>query len=122
MAKATGFGSYLRQMRMRAGLSLRDVAAGLGVSHVYLGEVERGVRGALKQDHWPKLKEILPGVSIEKLNREATLSKPVQLSLEDAPPKYQDLGLALARRIESRDIDQKEMRRLLSILVGVDGE
>jgi transcriptional regulator with XRE-family HTH domain len=37
-------GTLLRAERERRGLSLRAVAARVGVSHVYIGEVERGVR------------------------------------------------------------------------------
>lgn len=43
MPTDAGFGAALREARVRAGLSLRDAAALLGVSTVRLGEVERGV-------------------------------------------------------------------------------
>ncbi len=41
-------GAKLRGQRMKAGLSLRAMAKLLGVSHVYLGEVERGDRAGHK--------------------------------------------------------------------------
>jgi transcriptional regulator with XRE-family HTH domain len=47
MARDSAFGRYLRGKRQRARLSLRAVAEKLGVTHVYLGEVERGVRLAV---------------------------------------------------------------------------
>lgn len=110
------FGRYIRAQRVAANLSLRFVAGKLGVSHVYLGEVERGVRPPLKPSRWSKLVEIVPGITPEALERHALTSRPVQLSLADAPPQYQDLSLALARRIQKRDLSQAEMQRLMRIL------
>lgn len=63
------FGIYLRDKRVAAGLSLRHVADQLGITHVYLGEVERGVRGPLKRKHWDKLIKVIPGVTQENLER-----------------------------------------------------
>jgi hypothetical protein len=42
----------------------------------------------------------------------------VRIDLSDAPPEYQDLGLALARRIERRDLEPTEVKSLLRILRG----
>lgn len=52
------FGSYVRDLRTAAGLSQRALAGRLGVSHVYLGEVERGKRDHLIRERWPVLVEI----------------------------------------------------------------
>ena len=41
------FGSYLRSVREFERVSLRGMAKEMGISHVYLGEVERGIRGPL---------------------------------------------------------------------------
>jgi transcriptional regulator with XRE-family HTH domain len=114
----TPFGAYLRAQRVAAGLSLRQVADSLGVSHVYLGEVERGVRGPLARDRWPKLLMTVPGLSEAELERKAATTRPLQLTLSDSPPKYQDLGLALARRIQEQDLSQTELDKLLRILRG----
>lgn len=43
------FGKRVREERVKAGLSLRDLAEATGVSHVTLGEIERGVHG-----RWPE--------------------------------------------------------------------
>jgi transcriptional regulator with XRE-family HTH domain len=112
------FGVYLRQQRVAAGLSLRDVAQRLGISHVYLGEVERGVRGPLKPEHWSALLKIIPSLSRIELERTAAASRPMRVDLADAPPVYQDLALALARRFKRRDLSEPEITRLLKLLGG----
>jgi len=114
------FGSYIRARRVAAGLSLRSVADQIDTSHVYLGEVERGARSLLPKKYWPALIKAVPGITEEELERKAAQTKPVQLSLEDAPPQYQKLGLALARRIERRDLNNTEMDELLRLLKGDD--
>jgi transcriptional regulator with XRE-family HTH domain len=116
------FGQYIRQRRVEAELSLRFVADQLGISHVYLGEVERGVRPPLKKEHWAKLIATIPDIIEQELERKAAKSRPVQLNLEDAPPRYQDLGLALARRIEKRDLDEHQLTELLRLLAGREDE
>jgi transcriptional regulator with XRE-family HTH domain len=115
---ATPFGAYLRAQRVAAGLSLRQVADALGVSHVYLGEVERGVRGPIAKERWPQLLQAIPSLSQVELERRAATTRPLQLALSEAPPKYQDLGLALARRIQEQDLSQTELDNLLRILRG----
>lgn len=112
------FGAFIRDKRIAAGLSLREVARGMGITAVYLGEVERGVRGPFVRERWSDLVRLIPGVTLGDLDRQATLAKGLQLDLSDAPPEYQDLGLALARRIEKRDLEPTEVRSLLRILRG----
>jgi transcriptional regulator with XRE-family HTH domain len=112
------FGQYLRSKRVAAGLSLREVADKIGVTHVYLGEVERGVHATMPERWWGGLTEHIPGVTREDLARYAANVRPLQLDLSHAPPRYQDLGLALARRIQDRDLSGKDVSRLLEILRG----
>lgn len=110
------FGSYLRARRVEAHMSLRRLAKELGVSAVYLGEVERGVRGPLARERWDRLVALLPTLSLQALGRYAAEEKPLQLDLTDAPPQYQDLTHALARRIERRDLSETEISELMSLL------
>lgn len=110
------FGRYLRQCRVDANVSLRAAARAIGVSAVYLGEVERGVRPPLREEHWDAVLRAVPLVRREKLERFSVRSKPVQLDLRNAPPAYRDLGAALARRIDRRNLSQTELERLMSIL------
>src|SRR5579883_884013 len=102
------FGQYLRAQRIKSGKSLRKVADEIGVSHVFLGEVERGERAPLKRERWPQLVAAIPGVTIVDLERHCAVTRPVQLSIDDAPPQYQDLTLALARRIQKRDLTKSQ--------------
>jgi transcriptional regulator with XRE-family HTH domain len=118
MAQPSTFGRYLRQKRGEARLSLRAVADRLGVSHVFLSEVERGVRTMINRDRWEALIRAIPGVTMEELGRHADRSKPIQLDLTDAPPLYQDLALCLARRMQKRDIPNDELQRLIRCLQG----
>jgi transcriptional regulator with XRE-family HTH domain len=114
----SSFGAYLRRMRVAAGKSLREVAEAVGISHVYLGEVERGVRGPLKPEHWDALIRAIPGITRVELRREADTSRPLEIDLAGAPRTYQNLALALARRFKRRDLSQSELAKLLKVLKG----
>jgi transcriptional regulator with XRE-family HTH domain len=110
------YGALLRTRRIAAGLSLRDVASKLGVSHVYLADVERGVRGPLKPEHEPALLAAVPGLTHDELARARAVTRPVKITLENTPPKYQDLTLAFARRIEKQDLSDSQTMMLLQLL------
>lgn len=118
----TAFGRYLRDRRLAAGISMRKLAERLRVSHVYLGEVERGVRAPLKEARWAEVARLVPGVTVDELRKRAWLTRPVQLDLSDAPPAYQDLGVALARRIEQRNLSERDVSNLRAILEGDDDD
>ena len=114
MARPT-FGKYLR---IEAKKSLRQLARELGISAVYLGEVERGVKPALKRERWPDVLRALPAVSHEELDRHERLEKPLQLELTDAPIKYQEISFALARRVERRDLSEHQLGEIMRLLKG----
>lgn len=114
----TKFGTYLRKKRVAADVSLRQVARDLGISHVALGEVERGERPGLKRERWAQLQEAIPGFSVSEVEAMLATEQPVQLDLRDAPVKYQKLGLELARRMERRDLADSELEKVLRILRG----
>ncbi|MEM6733506.1 MAG: helix-turn-helix transcriptional regulator, partial [Myxococcota bacterium] len=59
MTQEHEFGRYIREKRLVAGMSLRALAAKLRVSHVYLGEVERGAKGPMAEKHWSRLIKVL---------------------------------------------------------------
>jgi hypothetical protein len=88
----------------------------LEISAVYLGEVERGVRPPLKEMHWGALIQVVPTIERAVLEQLTAKHKPIQLDLRDAPPRYQDLGLALARRIEKQNISTVDLEKLFKIL------
>jgi len=110
------FGRYIRRQRAAAGVSLRSAGKSLGVSAVYLGEVERGVRPPLKAEHWGALVAAIPTVERATLERLTAKARPVQMDLRDTPPRYQDLGLALARRIEKQNLSKVDLDKLFQIL------
>lgn len=111
------FGIYLRDRRNASELSLREVADRLGISHVYLSEVERGARPPFTKERWADIVAAIPGITLEDLEKKFATSRPVQLDLIDAPPDYQDLGLALARRIQNQDLGKDELKMLLNMFV-----
>lgn len=53
------FAILIRHARIRAHASQRGLAKYLGVSHSYLGEVERGETAPLPQKYWSKLSNFL---------------------------------------------------------------
>lgn len=110
------FGRYIRRQRAIADVSLRSAAKALNVSAVYLGEVERGVRPPLKEEHWGALIRAVSTIDRSTLERLTAKAKPIQLDLRDSPPRYQDLALALARRIEKQNISRVDLEKLFSIL------
>ena len=114
--RPTRFGRYLRGARVACGRSLRDVAAELKISHVYLGEVERGVRGPLRPEHWEALLKAIPELTRDELERQAAASRPLEVDVSDAPPRYQDLAMALARRLKNRDLSRAQIAQLLKVL------
>ena len=120
LVQPSPFGSYLRQVRVESGLSLRQVASALKISHVYLGEVERGVRGPLRQEHWDGLLKAIPTLTRVELERHAAASRPLAMDISDAPPRYQDLAMALARRLKNRDLTVGQISRLLKVLKADD--
>jgi len=83
--------------------------------------MERGVRPPLKDEHWDTLVSVVPTIERAVLERLSAKQRPIQLDLRDAPPRYQDLGLALARRIEKQNISTIDLEKLFKILGDKDG-
>lgn len=108
------FGVYLREKRVEAGRSLREVADALGISHVYLGEVERGRRRALPHKYWSTLAAEIEGVSVPELRRAAAASEPLDPAGLDGPSR--NVVIALARTLEEDGMSEDLANRLLAIL------
>ncbi len=108
------FGLYLREKRIAAKKSLREVAKALGISHVYLGEVERGRRRVLPEHHWDALMRAVPGTTKADLRRLAAQSEALDpVGLEGAGRK---VVLALARKLDEEGITEDEAEQFLSLL------
>jgi transcriptional regulator with XRE-family HTH domain len=112
------FGEFIKSKRLAAELSLRDVADAVGVSHVYVGEVERGRRRSMPKEHWKALAKAIPGVTEKELRIRAALSAPLDPS--ELEGRERDVVVALARRIETKPLTETEFTRLLEILSGGD--
>jgi transcriptional regulator with XRE-family HTH domain len=113
-------GGYLRDLRVAAGLSLREVAARLGTSHVYWGEIERGKK-QLPPERWTQIVAIIPGVTERALSELATTdAKNLQLSLREAGPKYEQIGELLLRRAKKQDLSDDKFLNLIRMLSGGD--
>lgn len=108
-------GSILREARLEADKTLREVADALGVSHVQLGNWERGT-SPVSSKYMAGLKKALPKLDVDALKDAAEQEAPVQLNLRQLPRSYQTLGLVLARRIQSQDIKPDTMKELLLLL------
>lgn len=63
-ASSNEFGDLIRRIRIERGLSQRDVAKALGVSHVYLSEVERGTRAPLTHERIMRFAELVAASKI----------------------------------------------------------
>jgi transcriptional regulator with XRE-family HTH domain len=120
MKSTNDFGRYFRRARVEAGVSLRQAATKLGITHVYLGEVERGVRAPLPEKYWERALKAIPTLDREELERTKATSRPLQLSLRARHREYQDLGLMLARRIEKQDLRRDDLEELLRVLRGYE--
>ena len=68
------FGEYVRAGRLRAGMTLREASKLIGISHVFLGEVETGRRGSFARDRWERVAEVL-GLDVSEMTRLHWLGK-----------------------------------------------
>jgi transcriptional regulator with XRE-family HTH domain len=108
------FGAYLRERRTSAGVSLRSVADELGISHVYLGEVERGRRRLLPDKYWERLSEVVPGITVDELRAMAAASAPLDPSSVEGPGR--EVVVALARRLEEDGLSDDVAGQILRLL------
>ena len=123
MTVPTFFGRKLREARLNSGLSLRDLAEKLGVTHVFLGEVERGVKSRLNETHWNALIKALPDLKKEELEDWSKRSQTLELDLRQQSEEFQDLTLVLARAIQTKkDIPERDRMKIMRLLGEGDGK
>lgn len=75
MTNEPDFGKYLKEIRLKKGLTLRDIEKKSGVSNAYLSQVENGKRNAPTPDILMKIHEVL-GVSYDELMEKAGYISP----------------------------------------------
>ena len=116
--KRSAFGKYIRDRRMLAELTIRKVAEGLGISAVYLGEVERGLRPPLNRaTYWDDLVRLIPGVTLEGLRESAERSEPLRVPIPEMKRREQDLALSFYRRLQRDGFSTEEMKILRKMLL-----
>ena len=113
----TPFGARLREIREARGMTLKSMAAAIGVSPAYLSALEHGRRG---RPTWDLLQRIIGHLNIiwdeaEELERLADLSHPrIVIDTEGLSPKATELANRLAERIG--DLQDETLDRLIDLV------
>lgn len=113
----TPFGSRMRDLRARKGVTQKEMAAALGISAAYLSALEHGRRGT---PSWPLVQKIVGYFNIiwdeaEELQRVAESSHPrVVVDTTGLSASATLLANRLASQI--RNLDEAEIRELLGRL------
>jgi transcriptional regulator with XRE-family HTH domain len=115
--RAHPYGTLVRERRVAAGKSLREVAASIGVSHAYLADVEIGAHGPLDTSYEPALVKCLKNLTRAELADARAQSSLVRITLWNTPARYAELTRALARRLEREDLDDDAVARIMAILL-----
>jgi transcriptional regulator with XRE-family HTH domain len=91
------FGERLRALRKKADKTLGDVAKVLGVSVVYVSDVERGNRPPLRPDLIDKVAVVLDGDAGELHKLAAEVRGAFELRTERMPERAKEFVAGLAR-------------------------
>jgi transcriptional regulator with XRE-family HTH domain len=113
----TPFGARLRDLRRKRGMTLKEMAGGLGVSPAYLSALEHGRRGRPNRRFVHRVCQFLGVIwdDAEALQRLADLSHPrVSVDTAGLSPEATLLANCLASRI--RGLPEAKIRQLLAIL------
>jgi transcriptional regulator with XRE-family HTH domain len=92
-----GFGARIRALRKKAGKTLGDVAAELGMSVVYVSDVERGNRLPFAPEHLELLAVTLSCDRKELLQLAAEARGAFELPTAKMPAQARDFVAGLAR-------------------------
>jgi transcriptional regulator with XRE-family HTH domain len=108
----TPFGVHIRKLRANKNITLKEMAAAVGVSSAYLSALEHGKRG---RPSWYLLQRIISFFNIiwddaEELVRIARMSHPrITIDTSELSPKATELANRLAddiSRLDEQQIDQ----------------
>lgn len=108
------FGSSVRGARNGLGMSLEDLASLMGVSRVYICDVERGLRKPFAQKRIPRVAEILNLDPVELAKQAAIERGYVELAVVKQKPSKARLAAALADRWDA--IEEDAVDRLIGAL------
>lgn len=115
----TPFGEKMRKLRADRGMTLKQMADGVGVSSAYLSALEHGKRG---RPSWYLIQRIIAFFNIiwdeaEDVMRLARISHPrVTIDTSGLSPAATELANRLADEIGS--LDQATLREILDALPG----
>jgi transcriptional regulator with XRE-family HTH domain len=113
----TPFGERMRKIRAERGVTLKEMADGIGVSSAYLSALEHGKRG---RPGWHLIQRILSYLNIiwddaEEVVRLARISHPrIALDTSGLNPKATELANRLADEIGK--LDTATLDEILSVL------
>ncbi len=112
----TKLGDFLRGLRMKDEISLRTMAADLGISPAFLSAVENGKKKM--PDSWfsliPEKYNLTDNESDEFKDIAYESFETVELNLAKAKDANKKLAIRLARRFD--EIDEKTCEELLEVL------
>lgn len=111
------FGEHLRRKRVEARLSLRELAKILGLSHTYLGEVERGECGPLSRDFWPKIVDAIPGVTLGEIEEVSFNARRLSIDLSSLRGDARAAAVAFAQRVADGTLSEQLGSELLVLLL-----
>ena len=113
----TPFGERMRKLRQERGITLREMAEGVGVSSAYLSALEHGKRG---RPGWSLIQRIIAYFNIiwdeaEDVVRLARISHPrITIDTSGLSPKATELANRLADDVTR--LDQRSIAEMLAIL------
>jgi transcriptional regulator with XRE-family HTH domain len=113
----TPFGLKIRELRKHHRVSMKDMAAAIGVTPAYLSALEHGHRGL---PSWYLVQRIIAYFNViwdeaEEITRLARISHPrVVVDTSGLSPKATELANRLAERISG--MDEAELDRHLALL------
>ena len=113
----TPFGDRMRKLRAERGITLKDMADGIGVSSAYLSALEHGKRG---RPGWHLIQRILTFFNIiwddaEEVVRLARISHPrITIDTSGLSPKATELSNRLADDIGR--LDPSALEEILNVL------
>lgn len=110
----TPLGAKLRKLRAERGITLKDMAAGLGVSSAYLSALEHGKKG---KPTWYLVQRIIAYFNViwdeaEELQRLAEISDPrIVIDTGGLAPEATELANRLAGEISNLSADDLQFLR-----------
>lgn len=113
---ARSFGQVLRQLRREAGRTLGDVARLLGVSAVYVSDVERGNRRAFTRERIIQIANFLEKDPTELLRAADRERGVIEYDITNARPLEADVVGGLVTGLARGGVSDEQLQRIRGIL------